>query len=506
MTLQRYARLPTLLLSPPRLASGALFLALALFGLAGCWMILGGRGHLAIAAFPLSALLLMILVRWQRGVYALLAYLPITGVVTLRLLPWQGWQLLHPVLYKDLFFVLPAYFGYLASLVLRRERLPRLPSSVTLSLLALSLIVLAQAANPGVPNVLTALIGAKVWLFYIPLYLLAYSLVTSTRSLWVLFRLLVVLAILPCAFGIAEYVLAQSLGYAATMDAFYGAAAAQATQGYTSFQIGGGIVSRIPSTFTFVTQYFGFTLAMLVPSYVVWRSDPTLRWRKLARWIMVLVTVASFLSGARSAFIFVPLLLGLMFGLDRGFSGVLRAGLYVSVALTSALAISRMGARALFDHVTGLFFNYAVDTAYGDLIQSILQSPLGSGTGTNTGPARYAFERPEDFIALQNYYAKATIELGIPGLLLLCMLFVVLIREGFRMRRRLRTTSLRVIACAILAFLITMALNSFKGWLLDLDPVNVYFWVFAGVLAKLPYLGLTKPAPTFSTEGPGETP
>ena len=506
MTLQRYARLPALPLSPPRLAGGALFLALALFGLAGCWMILGGRGHLAVAALPLSALLLMILVRWQRGVYALLAYVPVAGVVTLSLSPWQGWPLLHPVLYKDWFFVLPAYLGYLASLVLRRERLPRLPSSVTLSLLALSLIVLAQAANPGVPNLLTALIGVKVWLFYIPLYLLAYSLVTSTRSLWVLFRLLVVLAILPCAFGIAEYVLAQSLGYAATMDAFYGAAAAQATQGYTSFQIGGGIVSRIPSTFTFVTQYFGFTLAMLVPSYVVWRSDPILRWRKLARWIMVLVTVASFLSGARSAFIFVPLLLGLMFGLDRGFSGVLRAGLYVSVALTSALAISRMGARALFDHVTGLFFNYAVDTAYGDLIQSILQSPLGSGTGTNTGPARYAFERPEDFIALQNYYAKATIELGIPGLLLLCMLFVVLIREGFRMRRRLRTTSLRVIACAILAFLITMALNSFKGWLLDLDPVNVYFWVFAGVLAKLPYLGLTKPAPTFSTEGPGETP
>ena len=495
MTLQRYARLPALPLTPPRLAGGALFLAVALLGLGGCWMILGGRGHLAIAALPLLALFLMIFVRWQRGIYALLVYLPIAGVVTLSLSPWQGSPLLNPVLYKDWFFVLPMYLGYLASLVLRREHLPRLPPLITLSLLALSLLVFAQVANPGVPNVLTALIGAKVWLFYIPLYLLTYSLVTCERSLWLLFRLLVVLAVLPCIFGVLEYLLAQSLGHAATMHAIYGAVAAQATQGYTSFQIGGGILSRIPSTFTFITQYFGFTLAMLVPSYVVWRSDPSARWRRLGQWTLAIVAVASLLSGARGAFIFVPLLLGLMFGLDRGFSGVLRAGLYVSVALASALAISRMGARALFDHVTELFFIYAVETAYGDLVRAIVLSPLGTGTGTNTGPARYAFDRPEFFIAIQNYYAKAAYELGIPGLLLVCALFVVLIREGFRVRRQLKGTGLYVAACAILGFILTMALNSFKGWLIDLDPVNIYFWVFAGVLAKLPFLDRPESVP-----------
>ena len=504
MTLQRYTRLPALPLSPPRLADGALFLALALFGLAGCWMILGGRGYLVVAALPLSALLLMILVRWQRGVYALLAYIPVAGVVTLSLSPWQGWPLLHPVLYKDWLFVLPAYLGYLASLVLRRERLPRLPPSVTLSLLALSLIVLAQAANPGIPNVLTALIGTKVWLFYIPLFLLAYSLVTSTRSLWHLFRLFVVLSILPCAFGIAEYVLSQSLGYAATMDAIYGASAAQATQEYTYFQVGGGILPRIPSTFTFVSQYFGFTLAMLVPCYVVWLSDPSLRWRKLARWVLLLVTVASFLSGARSAFVFVPLLLALMYGLDRGLAGAARAALYICASLLGMLSLARITVVGLFEHVSELLGNYAVDTAYGGLHQAITSMPLGSGTGTNTGPARYAFDRPEFFVAIQNYYAKAAYELGIPGLILVCAVLAILLREGFRARRYLRSSPLRVPACAILAFLLTMALNSFKGWLLDLDPINVYFWVFAGVLAKLSYLHLAEPAPALFPDGSQE--
>ena len=39
-----------------------------------------------------------------------------------------------------------------------------------------------------------------------------------------------------------------------------------------------------------------------------------------------------------------------------------------------------------------------------------------------------------------------------------------------------------------LAFFVTLALNSFKGWLMDLDPINVNFWVFAGLLEKLPEL------------------
>ena len=41
---------------------------------------------------------------------------------------------------------------------------------------------------------------------------------------------------------------------------------------------------------------------------------------------------------------------------------------------------------------------------------------------------------------------------------------------------------------AILAFLIIMFLNSFKGWQMDLDPVNVYYWLFVGLLLKMPVL------------------
>lgn len=72
--------------------------------------------------------------------------------------------------------------------------------------------------------------------------------------------------------------------------------------------------------------------------------------------------------------------------------------------------------------------------------------------------------------------------------MLILALFGALIWQGFRIRRRVQDPALRPYAAALLAFFVTIALNSFKGWLMDLDPINVNFWVFAGVMAKLPEL------------------
>ncbi len=471
----------------PRLAGAGLFLLVALTTLAVGLLIVYGRSLIAVGGFVLGVLYLVILSHWQRGIYALLVYLPFAGVVALALYPWEDLPILNPVLYKDWLFVLPAYIGFLAALLLRRERLPGLPRTPCVLLLALSLLVLAQMANPGVPNALVALIGAKVWLFYLPLYVLSFALVTSRRDVIFLLRLLTVLATIPCVVGIAEYVLAQFLDYRAVMQTIYGAAAVRATQEFTTREVGAGFIERIPSTFTFVAQYFSFTLAMMVPCYAVWRTDPSASWRRLGKWILVVVIAASLLSGSRAAFVLVPFLLVLMYGLDRGFSGVLRACIYLGGVVLAALAISRSTVVALYEHVSELFSLYAHQTAYGGLVQAILTAPLGNGTGTNTGPARYAFEKPELFSPIENYYAKAVHELGIPGLLLTWGLLAALIWQGLK-KRRLKDRGLRACSAVLVAFLITVAVYSFKGWFIDLDPLNVYFWVFAGVLAKLPYL------------------
>src|SRR2546422_10078993 len=89
-----------------------------------------------------SVFYLGILARWQRGVYGLLGYLPFAGVVTLALYPWEGPAVFNPVLCKDWLFVVPAYLGFLAAMVLRRERtlsFGGLPSVLLLACLRLSL-------------------------------------------------------------------------------------------------------------------------------------------------------------------------------------------------------------------------------------------------------------------------------------------------------------------------------------------------------------------------------
>ncbi|GAG83772.1 unnamed protein product, partial [marine sediment metagenome] len=60
--------------------------------------------------------------------------------------------------------------------------------------------------------------------------------------------------------------MSMTFGYRETMQAFYGPAAAGATQYFTRFYVG-ALFFRIPSTFSFVVQYFGYTLAMIVPAY-----------------------------------------------------------------------------------------------------------------------------------------------------------------------------------------------------------------------------------------------
>ena len=127
-----------------------------------------GWGVVALAAVGLAWLYWFIGVRWQRGFYGLLIYLPFAGVVTLALYPWPA-----PLLFKDVLFVVPAYVGFLVALARGPHALrglPRVPSSL---LVALGVLALVQMVNPGVENLLMALIGLKVWTLYLPLFVLA---------------------------------------------------------------------------------------------------------------------------------------------------------------------------------------------------------------------------------------------------------------------------------------------------------------------------------------------
>jgi hypothetical protein len=422
----------------------------------------------------------VILQRWQLGVVLLLLYLPFAGVVTMALYPSS-----LPILFKDFYFVIPAYLAFWLS---RKDAVAtaRVPAAVSITMLALASMVSIQAFNPGLASWLVAAIGAKVWLFYLPLLFLAFAIVESRYDLIQLLRLMVVVTWIPCGVGILEWLSCMTFGYEETMFAIYGQAAEGATQNFARFEVGGEFY-RIPSTFTFVTQYFGYTLSMIVPAYMLSKLDESGGWRKFAVVTMWLAVMASFMSGARAAYVFVPMLLLLTFWLDGWFRGGVKVMFILAPVLLLALYIAGIDPGRLYELVYGLMVQYSSDIAEQGLLEAMISSPWGTGTGMNTGPARYAFDNPESFIGIENYYAKAVVELGVPGLLIVVGLFAVIAKRGYAIHSQLRDT-LRSCTAAILAFIVIIVLNSFKGWQIDLDPVNVYFWIFSGFMLKLGHL------------------
>ena len=121
---------------------------------------------------------------------------------------------------------------------------------------------------------------------------------------------------------------------------------------------------------------------------------------------------------------------------------------------------------------------------------------LGSGTGSDTNAARYvsgAFSATGGW--QESYLAKSILELGIVGLALIATVFGSILVRGLRIRRRLRDPGLIAMASAILGLMIWGIVYTVKAQYLDFDPLNLYFWLFTGILFKLAVLDREETSP-----------
>ena len=443
-------------------------------------------GGLALIIFWLG-----ILVRWRWGYIGLLVFLPFAGVISLRF-----HSIKEVLLLKDFLFALPAYvsFFFFHRRDKRRIAVPRLVLG-TMGFLAL--LVILQLMNPGIVNLAVAGIGLKVWLFYMPLLFLTSAYVDSREDLARLLRILVVIAIIPCTIGILQWFGAMTFGIEATMESFYDDEAARAATGNFSMHQYGGKLFRIPSTFTFTSQYFGYTMGMVVFSYCLMRSDPSPHWRRFGLIMVGFCMVASALSGARGALVFIPLLLVIAAFLDQRLSGILGIVIAVPVVILTALQLGGLDPQITYNATGILVDNYSKEIVYENIINAFLEHPLGIGTGMNTGAARHAFssdaQAAKQLAWFENYYAKAMIELGFIGFPVALSVFVSIVVKGLGAMRALRDKGLRGTAAMLVAFFIVIAIHSGKGWQVDYDPINIYLWIFAGILFKLTALDRMPP-------------
>lgn len=460
-------------------SKGLLCLFIIVTGVIAAWLIVDHRYSYLLGGPVVLLCILIGLHNWRWSIYALLAYLPFAGIPILAMYPSK-----FPLLFKDFFFVIPAYVGFVAMYVIQRKPI-RFSGAPVWLIGGFSALVLIQLLNPNLNNWLAGLVGVKIWLFYIPLGFLAYHLINTKEELIRLTKILLLISLIPFLFGVVQAILVY-MGYDYVAYWLYGNHTARVTQNFFQLELsGGGFLRRLPSTFQFGAQYYGYVISMLPLAAAMWMIQRDKSGFRLTSFLVILVSLAGFLSGLRRSFLFIPVF-WLVFGRFEGLSKVTRLMIITAIAILLAVSILGVDLGSLYKHIGTLIVRYAGTTVSGDFIEAIKTAPLGLGTGMDTNPARHAVKDPSTFRWLsENYYAKVVYELGIGGLLILVVLFLTICIRGYFTYRVLQDPILKVFSAAFLAYFIVIMIDSTKAQPLDIDPVNVYFWLFAGLLAKL---------------------
>jgi hypothetical protein len=306
-----------------------------------------------------------------------------------------------------------------------------------------------------------------------------------------LLTVLCLAAVIPAGVGVVEAVLYYT-GQADLVHSFYGNAASVTTQQFAQIEIGGAVLMRVPSTFSFVGQYYVFLTAMVAVGYAWWRSaTPGTAKRALRLSIWILIVIADLTSGMRGGFVFMPLMLIGILSLDGRFSlGTL--GSVVAVGCAALLVLGVMGTSigALGENLAENASRQYHIVIVGGAEQASKHPLTGIGTGSDTDAARYVGTSHLSNVGgwQESYWVKSVIELGIGGLVLVLLLYLTILIRGFRLHQHLRDPRLRTMSACILGLLIWTTCYSTKvGWQ-DFDPLDVYLWLFTGILFKLSVL------------------
>lgn len=370
-------------------------------------------------------------------------------------------------------------------------RLPPLGGLV----LAFCAVVVIQVANPQGPGMVGALGGLRQHLEFVPLFFLGYAFMRSEDRLrW----FLVALVVCAAANGLASYV--QSTQTPEQLSS-WGPGYRDRVEGRGAFKNAGrasvdaaGNVHVRPFGLSGDSGGGALAAALALPALLVLLYLTT-RWRRgLVGLAGLCICLAVVTSGSRSAIIACVASLfafGLLAVVSRnGFRSLVALGVTVSIfyAVYTQIGPSSDTTRRAQSIAPGraldTFTKERGDslTAIGRLVTSY---PLGVGVGT-VGPAAGAtgrvFQNPDEFDA-ETQWNFTTLEMGIPGLIVLFSIAARLLYLTFTRIRRFDDVELRLLLAAIGAPLVSMAVFIFAGPITVSAPTAPYLWFVTGILA-----------------------
>lgn len=442
----------------------------------------------------------VLLLSYQYPRYALwtfLIYLPFNGTITY----WVGGG--SPVfqIAKDAFYM-PALIGLIQNC--QKKRLPIIiPKSLGMSLtivLSLALLTLIFVNGfmqlhppPGDKPILQGILGLKVLIGYIPLIPCAYYLIRHQKDLLVFTRMHLLLAIICCILGLAQYFMLVHGSCPGTRgkvgeDLFKATLTAKCL-------VGGSLVYspevnfiRLPGTFVAPWQWAWFLISNAFLTFVCTFFDPSFLWRMVGLSGLALVFVNGVISGQRAALILVPIVVGFLLVLTGqlvNFKRFIPIGVALGLLLFVGAATNPMVVQQRWESFLSRWNASPPEQFFMNQFQQsqnfISDSPLGKGIGRATNSTRvFGYTK-----LIETYQPKLLYELGYPGMLAFQGLLLQLTFFTFRAYRSVRDRSLRSYGASFWVFIAFFSINP-QYYPLDVDPVAVYYWVLAGIILKLP--------------------
>ncbi len=438
----------------------------------------------------LGAATIWISLRWRAGVIVLLVLLPFSGVPAFI----AGSTGLAA---RDLLVVTPLYAGFAVEMTRAREPLlPRLGIALP-ALAAFAALVLLYV--PAAPTTAAGALAVRVWLAYIPMLAVGYTYVRRIDDAERIFALTALIGLIPAAIGIAECALAAHTGRFGVFERMYGASPIDDAGRFVVLSTAGDgsiRIPRVPATFTSVSQYYGFAIVAFACALSILLRRRNIAWLAVA----AVLGAAALASGARAAYVMVPAIAVASLLADAPRPSRIIAIVSVGAAV-GALVLAVSGdpvaiARAIPGHVA-----VTLATASSEMRDAFAFAGHGAGWDTNAA-LRYGGVADRRYI--ENWYAKAILELGLPGLIAIVAAFAGIAATLGRAYVLASSTAARALAAPQVILLVATMAALFKGPYIDLDPLNVYFWLLLGATFAL--FELPDNAPRHASVGAGLVP
>lgn len=435
----------------------------------------------------------------RQGLWGLLIYLPFAGTIT----HWLGDD--RPIfhLLKNILFYIPALLGMLVVLIREGKALLinknlKIPLLIFVGIALINLVIVNGGQHfsddpRGIPIVM-GIFGLAILIGYIPLITCGYYLIQKNQDVYFLNRLQVVLALVCGLLGIAQFWLVIT-GICPDNSGLDPHLLLTANL-QRKCLVGGSLgylpeanFIRLPGTFVSPWHWTWFLISSAFFAFLTSLNDPKITWQITGGFGLFLIMINAVISGQRTAFLGVPIVLILLMVATSHISRwkrLLISFLAIGLFLLTTLVIFPDLAEGRMESFTGRWRaspppEFVIDQTRWTLRNS--RGLLGNGLGRGTNAARSLGSTQ----LLETYYSKLIYELGIIGAIAFLILVTTLMTEGFKSYHQIRNYHLRNDGVVFWIFIIIIGYNPY-WYPLDTDPVAVYYWLIAGVMLKLPSL------------------